>query len=434
MKMKWKIFLISLFLILPFGIIIKAAGIEKTEFLVSSASIPIQTEKKWSLLEKIGEGDELLKSAELAVGFKEIKYYETRISRNGDKISTTRKKYKDPEKEIALKLLNTSTGEIEVVKITKRGGELISPVGYRIEVVERLNGVRWNKWNTQFKVSDPPNLIVLKNKYPDVDFYTTSKVVRDKNGKKKRVYIREKKVEEIIYSPYSEDVHTSEIVEAGRKHIQSIVAMAISELRTKKVHSRAFPNTLVSDVRVISPKFFERIPILEQSDLGEFMENSSKITERVLVIVGANGLSAFSKTGSRTGASGWVQFMPGTYRTIRKSYSSASLIADFSNGTANHLNSMMAAILLYDYNLAILSKKYGAKIFHDPQLEEYLAASYNGGAGRVSQALSASISARILDWTKARYRGGRYREREIIRPETKGFLEKLRFLISNDLP
>lgn len=433
MKMKWKIFLISLFLILPFGTIIKAAGIKKTKFLVSNASAPIQTEKKWSLLEKIGEGDELLKSAKLIVGFKEIEYYETRISRNGDKISTTRKKYKDPEKEIALKLLDKTTGEISIVKITKRGGELISPLGYKIEVVERLNGVRWNKWNTQYKILGPPNLIVLKNKYPDVDFYTTSKIVKDKDGRKKRVYMREKKVEEIIYSPYSEDLHTSEIIEAGRRHIQSVVEIASGELGIKKVHSKAFPGSLVSDVRVFSSKFFERIPILEQSDLGEFLEDPSKITERVLVIIGANKFSAFGKTGSRTGASGWVQFMPQTYRTIRKSYSSAGLITDFGNGTADHLNSMMAAILLYDYNLAVLSKKYGTKIFQDPRLEEYLAASYNGGAGRVSQALSAAISTRIFDWAKAKYRG-KYRGREIIRPETKGFLEKLRFLVANDLP
>lgn len=426
--MKWKIFFISLFLILPFGIIIKAVGVKKTEFLVSSASVPTQTEKRWSLLEKIRENDELLKNTKLAVGSKEIEYYETRISRNGDKISTALKKYKDPEKEIALKLLDTITGEIKVVKIKKRGGELINPVGYRIEIVERLNGIRWNKWNTQYKVAESPDMIVLKNKYPDVDFYTVSKIVKDKKGKKRRVYVREKKVEEIIYSPYSENLHTPEIVEAGRQHIRSVVESALNELRLKKVYSRALPNTLVADVEALRSKFFERIPILEQSDLGEFLENPSKITERVLVIIGANDFSAFGKTGSRTGASGWVQFMPGTYKMIRGSYPLARLNTDFEKGTADHLNSMTAAILLYDYNLKVFYQKFG----NNPSLEEYLAASYNGGAGRILQALSTSISARIPDWAKAKY--SRSSKREIIRPETKGFLEKLRFLVANDLP
>ncbi len=164
------------------------------------------------------------------------------------------------------------------------------------------------------------------------------------------------------------------------------------------------------------------MPILEQIDLSEFFETPTETVERVLVIIGTNKSVAYSKTGSKTGASGWVQFMPKTYRNVRNLYPSSGLIKDFKEGTADHVNSMMAAILLYDYNLANLIKYYGNKILEDRRLEEYLAGAYNGGINRVNISLKASISRGLNDWTGK------------LLSETKGFMFKLRFLRENNLP
>ena len=98
------------------------------------------------------------------------------------------------------------------------------------------------------------------------------------------------------------------------------------------------------------------------------------------------------------------------------------LIKDFEKGASDHLNSMTAAILLYDYNLSHLIKRHGDKITKDPRLEEYLAAAYNGGPARVSRSYTATILNKINEWFGH------------LRPETKGFIKKLRFLQENNLP
>jgi len=431
-----QIFLFFLLLLISIPFLI--GNTEKKITLETEAVIPVaifspETES-WTLLSKLNEGDELLEKIELSVGDKDIVYYEDRITRNGEKISIAKKMFKEPEKEIALKLLDTSTGEIKVIKIQQRGAELISPFGYKIEIVERLNGIRWNKWNTNYKVVEPVNYIVLKNKYPaEVEYTTVKKTVTDKTGKKKNISQKQKIVKGFVYAPYSEDLHTPEIIEAGRQHIKLIVQNAFDELSKKGIKSKIFPDKLVSEIEALPPRFFERLTVLEQSDLGEFTLNPQKTTERVLVLIGSNGQNAFSKTGSKAGALGWIQFTSSTYKIISKSYPAAKLIKDFEKGAADHLNSMMAAILLHNSNLSELVKSHGEKVLKDPRLEEYLASAYNGGASRVNSSLRASASYGLKDWASCLL-PKKIQKKSCLFQETKGFVFKLRTLQANDWP
>jgi len=358
----------------------------------------------WSLLDKINEKDDQLLTLDLKVGDKDIEYEENRISINGAKITTTIKKLKDPGKEIGLKLLNIETGEIQIIKITKKGAELISPTGYNIEVVERVNGIRWNDWNTLYKVIEPADTIVVKNLYPKVE-----KV----NGKNM--------VENVLYSPYSDALHIPELITAGNEYIRTTVLAAFDRLAQNKVESETFDGQLVSDVKYLSTRFFMRLPLLEQSDLTEFLLDPQGTVERVKVIIAANGSLAYSKTCSKATACGWIQFTPGTYGMIRRSYPEAGLIDDFEKGAADHVNSMMAAILLYDYNLAGLVVRHGNQILDDQRLEEYLAASYNGSPLTASKSLKASLVGRLIDWVAG------------LKSETKGFMAKLRYLQENNI-
>ena len=104
-------------------------------------------------------------------------------------------------------------------------------------------------------------------------------------------------------------------------------------------------------------------------------------------------------------------------------YPSARLVTDFVSGAADHVNSIKAAILLYDYNLRGLIKSNGQKVLQDPRLEEYLAASYNGSPSRATKSLSASILSSVADWIDAltSKKGG-------LASETRGYLVKLRYL------
>ncbi len=379
---------------------------------------PLPPSKLWSLVEKMDENDDLLRDLPLNVSTKSLDFYENRITRNGDKISVSRKKLTEQNKDIGLKIMNTDTGEIQIIKVSikvqKDGVELISPPGYQIDIVERASGIRWNKWNTLYKISSPAGWLVLKNKYPDVNEKTQKVTVKNKAGKSRTISKKLYTVEELVYSPYSAELHTPELIEAGRRYLKSVVGLAMADL---KINS------------VLSLSFFARLPILEQTDMTEFNADPQTTVDRVLVLIGANKEVAFKKTGSKAGALGWIQFTPNTYKTIRKTYPAVKLIADFETGAADHLNSMKAAILLYDYNLNYLLIKHGSKILGDPRLEEYLAAAYNGRPSRASLSLKASVLGGLSDWVDAlsAKRGG-------LASETKGYMKKIRYLQERGLP
>ncbi len=385
--------------------------------LASESPLPF-----FSILDKIKEDNELLRTIPLKVGEKNIAYVENRFTRDGEKVLFKRKDLAEPEKEIALELLNLESGQTEVIKITKKGAALIAPENYQIEAVERSSGIRWNKWNTHFKVTQPANTIVIKNKYPEIEFQMVKQRVKNKSGKWQTVSVKQRTIREIIYAPYSEGVHLPEMVAGGGQYIKDVVATARAELTQKRVKSLAMPGKLVTEVSVLPARFFERLPLLEQSDLSEFLLDRKRTMERVQVILRANLGMAFANTCSSASACGWVQFTPTTYKNISKAYPEANLNPDFEKGAADHLNSMMAAMLLYDYNLQGFIERHGEKILRDSQLEEYLAAAYNGRPTTASTSLKASISKNLPDWTGK------------LKLETKGFMTKLRFLIINDLP
>ena len=395
------------------------------KIIVKFEDTPLLLPKAWSLVEKMNEKEDLLKELPLNVSTKSLDFYENRITRSGDKISTSRKKITEQNKDIGMKIMNIDTGEIRIIKIAiqiqKDGIKLISPPGYQIDIVERASGIRWNRWNTLYKISSPTGWLVLKNKYPDVNEKTQKVTVKDKAGKKRTINKKFYTTEEFIYSPYSGELHTPELIEAGRDYLKLVVRAAMTDLKEYRVPSRAVADQMIADIPSLSPYFFARLPILEHTDMTEFVEDSQKSVERVLVLIGANKGVAFSKTGSKAGAFGWVQFTPTTYRNIRKAYPAAKLIEDFEVGAADHLNSMKAAMLLYDYNLQLLIDKKGKNILSDPRLEEYLAASYNGNPKWVLQSLKASIFG-SLDWPTK------------LKSETKGYLYKIRFLQEKNWP
>ncbi len=422
MKFKLNVILVGLFV---FGALVVFQSNSDAQILpdntIEVENTPL-VPKSWSLLEKMSEKDDLLRDLSLSVSTKSLDFYESRISQNGDKVSMSRKKLSEQNKDIGMKIMNTDTGEVRVIKVSikvqKDGIELIAPVGYQIDIVERTSGIRWNKWNTLYKISSPQGWLVLKNKYPDLTGTTQKVTIKNKAGKKITVSKKVFTVEEFIYSPYSGELHTPELVEAGREYLKSVVREAMTDLKDNQVSFRA-----------LSLNFFARLPILEQTDMTEFEADPQITVDRVLVLIGANKDVAFKKTGSKAGALGWVQFTPKTYSSLRKAYPSANLIADFAVGAADHLNSMKAAILLYDYNLTDLVRKHGNKILNDPRLEEYLAAGYNGSPSRASLSLKASIVANLSDWidSLSSKRGG-------LANETKGYMAKIRYLQEKSLP
>ncbi len=396
---------------------------KQIEVVISPTTTP--TPVLWTISQKIAEATNLLKDIILTVGDKPIAYTETRYTSVNGKLAMTVKNFKEPEKQIALAVLDTSSGKIQVITVIKRGAELIAPSGWNINILQRPSGIIWNGWNTAYKINVPVHSVVIANVYPnETDTTVAKKVPASKaGGKSKTVYVTQRTVKYQLYVPYSPDLHSSELVKSGQDYTDAVIAKAFSDLRIAKVKSRAISGALVADVFASHSEFFGRIPILEQTDLTEFEIDPQNTVERARVLIGANQDQAFSTTCNSASACGWLQFTPGTYANIVKNYPLAKLIKDFKTGAADHANSMKAAILLYDENLKGLISAHGQKVLTDPKLEEYLASSYNGGPNHVYATLTASIIGGIQDWINAltSKKGG-------LQDETKGYLVKLRYL------
>lgn len=377
----------------------------------------------WSLLDKILAPDLDFDNTQLNVGDKDIIYYEERFLRDeygnikydlNGLARIERKLEKDPEREIALKLLNLNTGDTEAIKIKKEGQELITPPGYTIEVVKRPSGITWNGHNTFYKVLQPADTVVIRNVWPLIKY--TKKTVKNNKGKKVKtnvpVFDKNKS-----YIPYSEALQSPETIQKGIDNLKLTITEAKEQLRKNGVMSKTFPNRFVADV--LPDEYYWRRPIIEQSDLGEFIFDPEDTVTRFFVILGTNGRNAWTSC-NYADACGWLQFTPNTYKNVVSKYKAANLIKDFKDGSYDHVNAAMAAMLLDDLNLESLVDAYGNKIYNDPRIEEYLAASYNGAPKWVHKSLNATIGKNINDWTKH------------LRPETKGFMVKLRYLRDDD--
>lgn len=382
----------------------------------------------WNFLDKLQEAKNLVASSSfnLQVGKKDIVYYEKRITLNSaGNITVSNKRLTDPEREIALVLIDLKSGDLETIKITERGNSITSPKGYDIKNVERPNGITNNAWNTCRQVVAPLNKAVVLNVWPHYVTIKVAKPIRNKKGTVIRtIYTSKEVVESVVYSPYCDDLHKPEFVENGKNYRQSISRQALELLREKSVHSRTFPDKLLADViaegKYLKLEYFERLPLIEHMDYGEFKLDSQKSSERVDVILGTNTNQAYNLTCSGKKACGWLQYTKSTWNDMRIKNPSAQL-SIFETGVKDHVMSMVAAMLLHDNNLKAGVAKFGLKVFENNDWgEEMLAANYNGGPARPYSAYRASILDSLGDWLI-----------NPMRTETKQYIEKLRFVREN---
>jgi len=371
------------------------------------------------LMREIGPALTALSSQLPDIGDKRFSYTEVR--------SGKRRAFSDVEKEFALAVLHTDTCQTEIITILKRGDDLIAPDGWKIEVPQRQNGIRWNNWNTAFRITKPANAVVIANVEPFKERNATTRLIRTADGEFKDVKMETEGIDYRMYVPYSPDLHATQLVEAGWQYIDNLVVSTFNELERKRVPSQAVPGALVTEVPVFTHDMFKELPLIEQMGMGEFIVAPERTAERVFILFGTNQERAFKWTCNSAGACGAYQFTDnrwngyeGTYTTIRQKYPEAHLIRDFLDGAADHRNIAQMAMLLYDHNLGLLLKRYGQTIMEDPRLREYLAALYNASPARVFVAIDAALDQGTQDWTThlpAR-----------IKTETGGYIAKLRFL------
>lgn len=246
-----------------------------------------------------------------------------------------------------------------------------------------------------------------------------------------------------VYTPYSEQIHSDELVAEGKTYLSATIQKAMEKLESKKVPSRAFPGEYVH--WKFSPDFIESIIINEHMDHDEFNESIAApaeqtvkrpgrkhplqmLVEKVFVILGANKEYAFMFSRSRNPeplrAYGMPQFIQETYRMVYKSYPDARLIKNFYEGMRDHKNAIQAMILLFDRDLSEFSPKARALCEESPDLlEDCLAVAYNGGVRR----LNGVIETYGEEWDRQKsVKPGHRTLQKGLTKETIIYLEKLR--------
>ena len=362
----------------------------------------------WSLVEKIQEGKSLLSHTPPLLFEKEVIKTKTRqgkiITKEGDLA----------RRQLELAILDTYTSAVFSArywldeKEIEEANTIRKLYLYNVNNIPRFQPVEasqfnvkvnwWNYYNSDLDVAakngDYSRYIVLANKF----LLKNDSLVypEDKKGKE---------YSEIIYVPYSPDLHTKELVEAGKKFLDNHVAEAFERLRNKGVKSRTYSSQSVTDT--MTPAFVKNIFTTEQTDPKLILASSDggqALAERVLIRLGANGEKAFRYTFSKTGALGLGQIMPRTYASIVKGYPPAGLIKDKDIGRVDIVNSIMASVLVLDDHLSTVASKAKRNTSHyqifssksSLQIEEIRAAIYNGGPGKYIAA-TGEISQKVRE-------------------------------------
>jgi hypothetical protein len=331
--------------------------------LLGSVGFESRTEEHTiNLLKKIEEGRDHLKKESVRMIMGTVGTRRIRISR---------RKFVDVPvtgivgREMVLAILDAD-GKIRIAHAIKRdpGFEVLTP-GFILSM-RRENGI-----NSDIACVDPPGGKVVAVKYP-----ISNEGNRFGPGEL---------VIEAVYTPYSGEIKTEEVIKRGIDVQNGFIEKAYSHLRDRGVQSRAFPGRRVVDV---IPKDILRVLLLnEHIDPGEFKSAGATkaLVERVLTIIGTNRETAYAYSISPAGARGLVQMMPSTYSLLLSRYSSAGLKSSFAAAVVDPVNAVMAQVLLCDSDWEAIRARTDLPA---ERVGPYLAAAYNGGVGRVLTVLS----------------------------------------------
>lgn len=288
---------------------------------------------------------------------------------------------------------NLATGEIEIVKIPRSSAQKATTTVPLKKGPFTLTFEKWNGCNTPFEVKKPDGYAVL--------------ALRCLLGKGKNI-------ESLVYTPYTKDIDTTELRDVGYTYLQKKLIDAASDLKKLGVMSTSFPGEFASDAVPVSVAF--RLALIEHIEPSLIhVVPIAELINKVLVIVAANQGEAYSTSMSKAGAYGQFQFIPKTYKVMVGRYPKAHLIKDFRLGMQNHLNAAKASLLLFDSDLAVADLPLRRALRANPNdLALYLAAAYNGGAGRAVKAIKKNGGG---------FTNGTWRNNLL--PETRNYLEKI---------
>lgn len=272
--------------------------------------------------------------------------------------------------EVDLAIWNSLDDSIKRVTIRKKGTEIkvLTPFDGEIRVAVSA------RMQSQYKVIPTQGQAqVVAVKYP---FYEEIK-------KGKTVTYRR---EEVVYTPYSQTIQTPEMTRWGKEYLDNTLKDLYQELDGKQIQSAAYPDRLVT--QVIHPNLPKAVMLIEQSDAKSLEQNPLESLQRFYTTIAANEDRAYGYIESPAAARGAAQFIPSTYKLLADQ-SEFGLNPDFASGTRSLRNSIKAEVIYLDRILATMPDDVQSKHVTNPEVtQEYLVAAYNGGEGRVKNAIA----------------------------------------------
>lgn len=206
--------------------------------------------------------------------------------------------------------------------------------------------------------------------------------------KKKRWRAAVETARPIVYLPFTEDTLDPLFIQGGRDFLLATARKAIEELRAAKAPSAAFPGTQLADA--VPPEVITTLAVIEQTDDTDYVQKKSGAFDEVLSQYGLKREEAYRYSVSRAAAIGPMQFTNrrrnGTYSMVVRRCPEARIDPVFERGATDLLNSMKAAICLFDIELAQMAEElrfaYGQ---NKPVLGIFPVAAYNGGPRNVTK-------------------------------------------------
>jgi hypothetical protein len=141
---------------------------------------------------------------------------------------------------------------------------------------------------------------------------------------------------------------------------------------------------------VVPPEVLTTLAVIEQTDDADYVTKNEAAFNEVLSQYGLKREEAYRYSVSRAGALGPMQFTnrrgKGTYALVVRRCPEARLDPNFERGATNLLNSMKAAVCLFDIELAQMRPEI-RMAYHDNMkvLGIFPVAAYNGGPRNVAK-------------------------------------------------
>ena len=202
--------------------------------------------------------------------------------------------------------------------------------------------------------------------------------------------------QEMVYSPYADELATPPVIAEGKKYLDRVIKRAIDELRKDKVESLAFPGKLVADL--VQKDAIHNLGVVEHIDPDLFKQwKLEYLMNRVYVILALNREGAYNLAPSSAQASGLYQIIPRTYKDMVATYPSARLIPNYRLGTYEHVNAAKTAMVLLDHDLFLLTIPDRSRVYGDAFLYKmYSASTYNGGPSCPKNVYRGGLCARQM--------------------------------------